>query len=154
MGELEKILLSWDDFGKLSKNFSHALKSQYKGNIDVVIGIAKGGLPPSLQIANELGAKWDSMRVSSYIADGIRGDMTLVHDIHTDISGKTIMIVDDIVDEGNTMRFVKDYLSKKYSPKMIITTALILKRGSHFKPDNYAREADKWILFPWEAPCE
>ncbi|MCL4400958.1 MAG: phosphoribosyltransferase domain-containing protein [Candidatus Parvarchaeota archaeon] len=154
MEKLEKFLLNWGEFGELSKAFSKQLKERYSGKIDVVIGIAKGGLPLSLQIANELGATWDSMRVASYIADYTRGKMNLLHDIHVDINNKTVMIVDDIADEGKTMEFVKNHLYTNYQPHEIITTVLFLKPTSKFKPDNYLEKTEKWVMFPWEAETE
>ncbi len=150
MGELEKILLSWQEFGVLSEKLANKLKSKYNKEIDVVIGIAKGGLPISVYLANSLGAQWDSIRIRSYTSDGVRGKMELLHDLHTDIRGKTVMLVDDIVDEGKTMEFAIKYLNEKYHPKKIITTSLILKPRSEFRPDNYTQERSEWIVFPWE----
>ncbi len=152
MERLEKILLDWQAFGALSEKLANDLKSRYEKTIDVVIGIAKGGLPISVYLANSLGAQWDSIRIKSYTADGIRGKLELLYDLHTDIKDKTVMLVDDIVDEGKTMEFAIRYLNERYHPKKIITTSLILKPHSEFRPDNYTQEISEWIVFPWETP--
>ncbi len=154
MDGLEKVLLSWDEFGKLSKGFAENLKQRYGGEIDVVIGIAKGGLPLSVYIANSLDSRWDSIRIKSYTADAIRGEISLLYGPHMDLQGKTIMIVDDIIDEGKTMQYAVDYLNSKHGPKKIVTASLILKTHSAFKPDDYAQERNEWIVFPWEAEKE
>ncbi len=150
MGGLEKILLSWQEFGVLSDKLKTEVKSKYNKEIDVVIGIARGGLPISICLANSLGTKWDSMRIKSYTGDGIRGKIELVYDVNTDLTDKIIMLVDDIVDEGKTMQFAINYLNGKYRPKKIVTASIIVKPHSEFRPDDYVQERSEWIVFPWE----
>jgi hypoxanthine phosphoribosyltransferase len=150
MKKLEKDPMSWSEFGELSEKFVGDLKEMYQGKVNVVIGIAKGGLPLSVSLANNLSAAWDSIRIRSY-EDTERKGMELVHGLHADITGKTVMLVDDIVDEGETMLFALDYLRKNYKPKKVITAALILRSHSKFVPDHYSQEREKWVKFPWEA---
>lgn len=151
MSGLEKVLLSWDEFGKLSEDFAKRINEKYNGGIDAVIGIAKGGLILSVDVANHLGTEWDSIRIQSYRGDAIRVEPHLIYDLHGSISGKTVLLVDDIVDGGATMEFALDYLNKTHHPKKIITASLILKPHSSFKPDEYALERTEWMVFPWEA---
>jgi xanthine phosphoribosyltransferase len=67
-----------------------------------------------------------------------------------DLSGyNSILVVDDIVDSGETMQRIKEALTDAYPDKHIQTAALFYKKGARFKPDHFARHADHWIDFFW-----
>jgi hypoxanthine phosphoribosyltransferase len=74
----------------------------------------------------------DFMRVKSYIGKKKQGDIEITKDLEVSIKGKTIYLIDDIFDSGNTMKAVVEYLSlKKPSSINLVTLA--------------KRKVNKWI---------
>ena len=80
----------------------------------------------------------DFMTTSSYghgeVSTGI---VNIVHDVRTDIKDKNVLIVDDIIDSGNTMKKVRDYLLTK-GPKSVKVCVMLDKpsrREAEIEPD-------------------
>ncbi|MCD6488150.1 MAG: hypothetical protein J7K21_02875, partial [Desulfurococcales archaeon] len=67
------------------------------------------------------------------------------------IKGKEILIVDDVVDTGNTLHEVIKYISTRYRPSTIKTSVLHVKPTSKYLPDYYSVKLNKWlwIIYPW-----
>jgi len=62
-----------------------------------------------------------------------------------------ILIVDDLIDTGNTILAVIKYLESKFKKIRKIKVAVLLKKiYSNYKPDYYILETDKWVVFPYE----
>ena len=76
------------------------------------------------------------MRVKSYIAKNKQGDIQITKDLETAIKGKHVYIVDDILDSGNTMAKVIEYLQIKW-PKTINVVTLLRRKNTPFKRKNY-----------------
>jgi hypoxanthine phosphoribosyltransferase len=64
--------------------------------------------------------------------------------------GLKVLVVDDVSDSGNSLIEVKKYVLEKGVSAVKIAT-LHHKPWSLFKPDYYAEEVDKWIIYPWES---
>jgi hypoxanthine phosphoribosyltransferase len=78
----------------------------------------------------------DFLRVKSYIKKNTQGDIQILKDIETPIKNKTIYIVDDIFDSGNTMKAVIDYLQVK-EPKQINIITLLKRKNSPTVDHNF-----------------
>lgn len=69
--------------------------------------------------------------------------------INADLSGKNVLIVDDITDTGESMMLAKEFV-EKLNPKEIRTATIFHIRTSKFVPDYYSREIDwVWVMWPW-----
>ena len=73
------------------------------------------------------------IKVKSYEGMESSGKMNLSLDINVDISNKTIVILEDIIDTGTTLHYLINHLQEK-NPKKIITASLL------FKPNAYKQE--------------
>jgi xanthine phosphoribosyltransferase len=62
---------------------------------------------------------------------------------------KSVLIVDDIVDSGDTLVEVLKVLGQAYPNVDFRTAALFYKKSAKIAPDWYVQEADKWIEFFW-----
>jgi hypoxanthine phosphoribosyltransferase len=96
----------------------------------------------------------DFMRVKSYIAKNKQGDIQITKDLETAIKGKHVYIVDDILDSGNTMAKVIEYLQIKW-PKTINVVTLLKRKNTPFRIENYVDEGveifgfgidDEWVV--------
>jgi GTP cyclohydrolase I len=116
---------------------------------DIIIGIAKGGLSPATEVARYFDIPMYTIGIKSY-KDKKKDQIVIYQDLPTDInfSDLTIVIVDDIVDSGETMNYAKNAHFMRH--KRCYTASLYYKPNKILKPDFFIHETDKWIEFPWE----
>ena len=110
-------LFSADDIKNRIREISSEIKNEYKTNDElVIICLLKGGFTFTSDLIRELwplDVRVDFMSVSSYGNElKSSGVINIKQDISTDISGKNIIIIDDIVDTGRTLFEIRNYLSK------------------------------------------
>lgn len=139
--------VTWTSFGKLSKALAERIRKSGK-EFDLVIGIARGGLPASLVIADQLHLKIDFINVKSYTGIYKKSKPVVLSTLTGSIKGKRILLVDDLVDHGGTMIKMVSYLKKKGTAE-VTTAVLFVKPWSTFKPDFYLKTTDSWVVFPW-----
>jgi adenine/guanine phosphoribosyltransferase-like PRPP-binding protein len=108
--------------------------------------VTRGGLVPAAIVARELGIRHiDTVCVTSYgDADRVPGSISVLKRIPGDGTG--LLIVDDLVDTGETARVVRDML-----PKAHFATVYAKPAGRPLV-DTFVTEVsqDTWIVFPWE----
>lgn len=140
--------IGWEEYGRLAEALANKIISSSL-QFELVIGIARGGIPLAMVVADRLGVKLDIVNVKSYIAINKRKTPKIVSTLTEKIKGKTILLVDDLVDNGDTMNTVIDYL-KDEGPLDIKTAVLFKKPWSKFQPDFFIELVTQWIVFPWE----
>lgn len=96
----------------------------------LLVGILKGSVFFLCDLAKRLQTpvQLDFLQVSSY-GSGTKssGNVRLVRDLSTDVAGKDVVIVEDIVDTGKTLRKIIEILSIR-KPKSVKVCALLKKR--------------------------
>ncbi len=143
------LYISWKEvYSACLKIFSEIMRDQLK--INCIIAISRGGMIPAAILANCLGVrKVIIVNVKLYEEIGIKGRLEIDRSLDLEnIDASTVLIVDDIVDTGETMEKVKEYVAN-YVQK-IYTAALFVKEWSRVKPDYYVYETTRWVIFPWE----
>lgn len=140
--------IDWKEYGELVSLLAKRIKSG-SHEFDLVVGIARGGIPVAMVISDQLGVKIDIINVKSYTGIAKRSEVRIVSTLTEDVRGKSVLIVDDLIDEGETIKTVIEYLAKE-EPKRMMTAVLFKKPWSKFEPDFYLEVVDKWIVFPWE----
>jgi len=145
---VKELIVSWERFGDMSEKLADRLAEDYGKRIDIVVGLARGGILLSMVISERLNRELTFMRVKSYTAKHKEGKPRLVFDIQSDISKKTVLLVDDLSDTGETFKFSVNHL-KKYKPKKIITASMHIKPWTKFVPDLYLEKTDRWVVYPW-----
>ncbi|MBA1433192.1 MAG: phosphoribosyltransferase, partial [Epsilonproteobacteria bacterium] len=63
---------------------------------------------------------------------------------------KRVLVVDDIADSGETLRFIMEYLAKNFPNIEFKSATLFYKSTSCYEPDFWINEANAWIEFFWE----
>jgi hypoxanthine phosphoribosyltransferase len=149
-GGAEKLVLSWKEFGDLAGKLADRVAELDKGKFDLVVAMARGGIPLAMFVADKLQIAVDFMRVKSYKSLSNKTEPKLIFDVHTNIKGMKILVVDDLADTGDTLAFAVKHLKEKCEAGEIITAAMFLKPRSAFTPDLYVRAIDTWVVFPWE----
>lgn len=130
MFEELNVLINEEELNKKIKELATIIEEDFKGEELVLICILKGAvyfaIDLSKQIKNNV-VTLDFMKVSSYGNDFVTsGNVEFILDITTDITGKNVIVVEDIIDSGYTLSFIKDYLSKK-EPKSLKLCVLLDK---------------------------
>lgn len=124
----KKQYITWEKFDDQVNKLASKIK-----NVDYVVGVPRGGLILAVMMSHRLGIK----------------HMTIDHlekleEFNLNIDNKSILIVDDISDSGQTLKHYK---------KQGYTTATIDVRNTTItKPDYYCNWLDTpdWIVYPWE----
>jgi hypoxanthine phosphoribosyltransferase len=141
---------------KRVSELAEAIANDYKGEKVVMIGILKGSfiffadLLRALYIANLHEVVVDFMTISSYgHGTTYSGKSHVLSDITQDIGGKNVLVVEDIVDSGHTLVFVREYLQAKKpgSLKFAVFLDKIERREVEFTPDylGFTLEGKPWI---------
>ena len=94
-----------------------------------------------------LDVECDFMRVKSYV-NRKQGDIQITKDLETRIKGKHVYLVDDILDSGNTMNAVLDYLQVKKPSSISIVTLITRETSPTPKEKSYHAFTikDEWIV--------
>ncbi len=144
---MDYLKLSWEDISKQTEKIAKSLGEKP----DVIIGISRGGLVPMRLLSDLLGVKQvDIIRIEHYNGIGeaaTRPILTITPVL--DLQGKKILLVDDVADSGETLLVAKKYLEQKKAQE-ITTACLVKKPKSSTAPEFFAKETDKWVIFPWE----
>ena len=140
--------VTWAQYGEMVTKLADSVATSGE-KFDLVIGIARGGMPVAMVVADKLGIKVDFLNVKSYTDVGERVKPKILSTITEKITNKRVLIVDDLVDGGDTMETITDYLSTQ-KPISIRTAVLFTKPWSTFTPDFSLRVVDNWVVFPYE----
>lgn len=131
-----KILISEEKIIRRVKELAEILSDDYKGKVPILIGILKGSfiflsdLIRFMSIPVEI----DFLSVSSYGQfKESQGAVRITKDLDMDITGRDIIIVEDIIDTGLTLSFIVNLLSAR-NPASIRICALFLKKKERITP--------------------
>ncbi len=122
-----KVLISEETLAKRTLEIAKQIEKDYAGKELVCIGLLKGSVIfMSDLIKNiDLDLTIDFMKVSSYGAGtATSGIVKILKDIDDNITGKDVLIIEDIVDSGLTLSNVKDFLLQKQPSSLKICTLL------------------------------
>ena len=150
MEELKFLYLTWDDVQRLAEKTADIIKEDgFKP--DLMIAVSRGGFDPARIISDQLGIrKLASLQIIYYSGvNAKREKPEVLFPLNAQIDGLKVLVVDDVSDSGHSLMAVKEYVEENGAAEVKIAT-LHYKPWSLYKPDYYAEEVDKWILYPWE----
>ena len=122
-------VLSKNDIDSLVKQVAHRISADYRNKDLILIGVLKGVFVflSDLVRCLDIPVQIDFIRVCSYGSDvSSSGEIHLTKDIEVNIKEKDVLIVEDIVDTGLTLKYLIDYL-RSYHPKTIKVCVFIDK---------------------------
>lgn len=122
-----KVLISEEELKSRVKELGDEITKDFEGKTPVVIGVLKGAIIFMADLIREMkvNCRLDFMSVSSYgSSTKSSGVVKILKDIDIDISGMDVLIIEDIVDSGLTLNYLKHYLSSKNANSIKICTLL------------------------------
>jgi hypoxanthine phosphoribosyltransferase len=129
--ELGAIVLSQHEIAKRVDELGAEITRDYEGRPPLLIGVLKGAFVFMADLARaiDLPVEMDFMAVSSYgTATKTSGIVRIVKDLDVDLVDRHVLIVEDIVDSGLTLSYLKRGLSAQ-NPASLEVCALLVKTG-------------------------
>ena len=125
--DILKVLLSEEEIKARVQEMGDELYDVFKDKSPMFVGVLNGCFifMADLVRATQLKSELEFIGVSSY-NNGTKssGVVQITRDLQRDISGRNIIIVEDILDSGNTLAFLKNYLMTKGAASITIATLL------------------------------
>jgi len=146
-------LVSWDEI--VSWSYGLALKIKESGyKPDIVIAVARGGYVPARLICDFLGVEnLVSIQSQHWTEAAKKAERAIIKfQYRIDLSGMKALLVDDIVDTGESLMLARDFILREWKPKELKIAALQwISPVAKFKPDYYYMEVKEWTWFqyPW-----
>ena len=143
--------MSWQEFEALVEELAAAIDDDF----DCLVCINRGGLVLGRYLSDSLNLPLAVISARFYETSS-QAEKELVVDAKvssTNGLGERILLVDDLVGSGETMRAVIDTIRRLHPQASIKTAALYRTAGSEFPVDYYAKDKHHWVVFPYEK-CE
>lgn len=122
-----EIMITQEQINERAKDIGEQITRDFQGEEIVLIGILRGAVLWMGDIMKnvDLDMIIDFMAVSSYGASTkSSGVVKIIKDLDSDIEGKNVIIVEDIVDSGTTLNYLKHYLENRNTKSVRICTLL------------------------------
>ena len=141
----EKYVVTWDMFQMHARKLSERLlpASQWKG----IIAVSRGGLFPAAVLARELSIRHvEAVCIARYHDHNNPGELQVLHAAQVPNGGEGFIIVDDLVDTGNTARAIREMY-----PNAKFVTVFAKPAGAELV-DDYVIDIPQntWIEQPWD----
>ncbi len=125
--DIEKVLISEEELDRKTSELAERISADFAGKELILIGILKGGVVFASDLIKKINIPMEIefMAVSSYGKESeTSGVVTLKKDIDTTLSGKNVIVVEDIVDSGYTMKYLRKLLLDRHAESVKICTLL------------------------------
>ncbi|KIS04191.1 hypoxanthine phosphoribosyltransferase [Paucilactobacillus wasatchensis] len=130
--DIERILYSRDDIAKAAKRLGKQLTNDFQDKRPIIISVLKGAILFTVDVIKEMDvyAEIDFIDVASYHGGTqSSGEIDLVRDIGSDIAGRNILIIEDIIDTGRTLKYLIDLLKSRNAAEIKVCTLLDKEEG-------------------------
>lgn len=130
--DIERVLYSKEELNERVTALGNTIAKDYSDKFPLVVGILKGAVPflADLVRAMDIHMEMDFMDVSSYgNATVSSGEVRILKDLSTLVEGRHIILVEDIVDSGRTLRYLVELLKHRKAASVKIVTMIDKPEG-------------------------
>ena len=134
--DIQEVLFSEEQLKTRVKEIAHQIEADYQGKEILLICILRGSFVFIADLCREINLPCtvDFMAVSSYgKGSSSSGRVQIVKDLAEDISGRHVIVVEDILDSGNTLSYLLNILEQR-NPASVRLVALLDKPDRRVKP--------------------
>lgn len=123
---VEKVLVSEEEILKSCRELGKVISEDYKDEAPLLVALLKGSVPFLAELIKyiDLDIEFDFMDVTSYEGTESTGEIKVVKDLDRSVRGAEILIVEDIIDTGRTLKTVKELLYSKGAKSVKVVTLL------------------------------
>jgi len=144
---IEKYYYGYDEF---KVDVDELCVSFEDETFEAIVGVARGGLTLTHFLATKLELR-DVFTINSIAYDNTtKKSESEIFNIPDLSKYKKILLVDDIVDSGETLHNIRKVLKDKFPKLKCKIACLFYKKTAIIQPDFMVKEATSWIEFFWE----
>ncbi len=131
-GSIGRVLVGSEELAARVRELGAEITQDYAGRTPLLVGVLKGAFVFMSDLARAIGlpVEIDFMAVSSYGASTkSSGVVRIVKDLDLDVAGRDVLLVEDIVDSGSTLRYLLRFLEER-QPASLKVCALLVRDGA------------------------
>lgn len=136
--DIERVLISQIEIEKNVQKIGAQISKDYEGTELIFVGVLKGCFIFMADLMRHvtINCSMDFMAVSSYQGTTSTGAVKINKDLNEDIAGRHLILVEDILDSGITLNYLKNYLSVRKPASIKIVT--LMDKPARRKADIHA----------------
>ena len=123
---IQKVLINEKTIQERTRQLAQEITEDYKGKKLTMICILKGSIYFFTDLTRriDLETELEFVRISSYEGENSTGDIKLKVDLDNPVTGKDVIVVEDIIDTGKTLAYFLDHLKKQKPNSLRLCTLL------------------------------
>ena len=135
---IERVLITADEIEEKVAEVGKKISEDYAGKNPIFVGVLKGCFIFMADLMRHVSipCTMDFMSVSSYSGTSSTGAVNINKDLNQDIEGRHLILVEDILDSGVTLNYLKTYLQVRKPASVSIVT--LMDKPVHRKAPVYA----------------
>jgi len=141
---------TWNQIYEMLLCQAQKIKTQnYKS--DLIVAIARGGVVPARILSDLLeNPNLNFIQIEFYTNINLTLQQPILKQtLTTNVTGKKMLLIDDISDTGKSLKLAKTQLLQQGALE-IKTATLYQKKQSITTPDFYEKHTTNWVVFPWD----
>ena len=140
---MEKLILSEDEIVRVCSRLAKEIDSKVdetKNGVPVLVGIMNGALPFLYELVKHIKhpIEIDTIKASSYSGTETTGKVNITKEPDINLEGRDVILVEDIIDTGITMHYLREYVKEKYKPKNLYICILVKRETEKAQYDELA----------------
>ena len=126
-----QMLISRDELRDKVAKVASRLREEYRDKKPIFVGVLNGSFiyMADLIRATSIPCEVDFIKLSSYRDEMTSGKIALLKDVDAKLTGRHVILVEDIVDSGNSLAFLRQHIDSK-NPASVVMTAMFIKQCS------------------------
>ncbi len=123
--DIQKVLYSQEEIVKKTQELGAILTKDYQGKNPLLVGVLKGCVPFMSELIKHIDThiELDFMVVSSYHGGTTSsGEVKILKDVNTNVEGRDIIFIEDIIDTGRTLKYLRDMFKYRQAKSVKIAT--------------------------------
>jgi hypoxanthine phosphoribosyltransferase len=124
--KVSHVMLTEEEISRRVTELAAELEERYRGRAPILVTLLKGGFMflADLSRATPIPHEVDFMLVRSYEKDSSSGTVQIIQDLKQNIEGRDVVLVEDIVDTGLTLSYIREHLALRNPASMIVCSLL------------------------------
>ena len=129
--DIKEVLLTEEQIQQRIRELGEELTRDYEGKFPVVVGVLKGVVVFYADLVRQIKThcQMDFMTIASYRGVNSTGKLEVKSHVAADLTGRDVLVLEDIYDTGNSLTFTVDYLYSRGAASVKICTLLDKPEG-------------------------